>query len=397
MSRKLTFAMFIDAFGWEVLKMNRFMEGVLPHRKKLNTIFGYSCTAIPTILTGLNPDVHKHFSFFFHSKNSPFKPLKPLSLIPECIAGRGRVRSKMSNIIRRLYGYTGYFQLYNVPFQYLDQFDYCEKVDMYKEGAMAPHTTIFDSMKANGIPYYVSDWRKSEKYNIGEMEQVLEKGEVSLAYLYTAAMDSLLHCKGKEHPLIAKKVAFYEERLKRLIDIAHGSYDEVDILVFSDHGMNTIHTTVDLMSEIEKTGARFGKDFVSVYDSTMARFWFKKDHCASRISSVLKSLDYGRILTQEELKRWGCWFDDSQYGELFFLLNPGVLMVPSHMGKTPLKGMHGYAPDSPDAFAMIMSNKEIPQGLSGLSHIRGHIESLVNVHKSVTSQKDETVAERRAA
>lgn len=378
MDKKLTFVMFIDAFGWEVLNRNRFMEDDLPFRKRMDTVFGYSCTAIPTILTGRPPAEHKHFSFFFHSEKSPFKALKPLGFLPEFIAGRGRVRSKMSNIIRRFYGYTGYFQLYNVPFQDLDLFDYCEKVDMYKPGAMAPCDTIFDTMVNEETPYFVSDWRQSEECNIAEMEKVLKDGKVRLAYLYTAAMDSLLHRKGKEHGDIAKKIAFYEKNLKKLLSVAKESYEDVDIVIFSDHGMNTIHKTVDLMSEVESTGSSFRKDYVAVFDSTMARFWFKNDNSREKISQVLGSLDYGRILTKEELTSWGCYFDDGQYGDLFFLLDPGVLMVPSHMGKTPLTGMHGYDPTSKDAYAMMVSNKPIGEDVTGLTDIRRHIESLVH-------------------
>jgi predicted AlkP superfamily pyrophosphatase or phosphodiesterase len=227
-------------------------------------------------------------------------------------------------------------------------------------------------------PYYVSDWRKSEEYNIAEMEGVLKEGKVRLAYLYTAAMDSLLHRRGKDHSDIPKKVAFYERNLKRLLAVARESYEEVDVVIFSDHGMNTIHETVDVMSEIASTGLTFRKDYVAVYDSTMARFWFKgNDSSREKIVRKLKSLNYGRLLTKEELGAWGCYFEDGQYGELFFLLNPGVLMVPSHMGKTPLKGMHGYDPFSPDAYAMMVSNRPIGDGVKGLTNVRAHIESLV--------------------
>ncbi len=44
--------MFIDAMGWEVLKDREFLSDLLPYRQPVEMQFGYSCTAIPTILTG---------------------------------------------------------------------------------------------------------------------------------------------------------------------------------------------------------------------------------------------------------------------------------------------------------------------------------------------------------
>ena len=60
----LSLFVFIDAFGWEIQKRFPFFEGLLPYRFPLDTIFGYSSTCIPTILTGKLPREHGHFSFF---------------------------------------------------------------------------------------------------------------------------------------------------------------------------------------------------------------------------------------------------------------------------------------------------------------------------------------------
>jgi hypothetical protein len=49
--KKLTLCVFIDALGWEVLQRHPFLDDILAVKAPLNTIFGYSSTCDPTILT----------------------------------------------------------------------------------------------------------------------------------------------------------------------------------------------------------------------------------------------------------------------------------------------------------------------------------------------------------
>ena len=69
--------MFVDALGWEIVSKYNFMQAQLPYRNKVEMQFGYSSSAVPTILSGESPDKHGHFSFFYYSpKTSPFKKFK---------------------------------------------------------------------------------------------------------------------------------------------------------------------------------------------------------------------------------------------------------------------------------------------------------------------------------
>lgn len=61
--RQLSLFAFIDAFGWKILQRNSFLEDLLPKRTPLETVLGSSSTCIRTILTGLMPREHGHFSF----------------------------------------------------------------------------------------------------------------------------------------------------------------------------------------------------------------------------------------------------------------------------------------------------------------------------------------------
>jgi predicted AlkP superfamily pyrophosphatase or phosphodiesterase len=370
---KISIVVFIDALGWEVLKGRRFMEEQLPFRRKLRSVFGFSSACIPSILTGKMPRDHLHWSFFYYSPaTSPFKPLRLLGLLPRSIVDRGRVRNLISKLVKRLYGYTGYFQLYNIPFQYVHRFDYCEKNDLFVPGGMNRSENIFDHLSRADVPYHVSDWRKSEDDNLELLKADLGKGDIVFALLYMASMDALLHEVGKESPHVDRKLAWYEEQLQDVLRIASAHYDQVRLFVCSDHGMATVHRSIDLMSKVESLGLVFGRDYTATYDSTMGRFWFHNQEARARIVALLEEVPEGRILSKQELEELGCDFEGDRFGELIFLLDAGILIVPSHMGLKAMTGMHGYHPDHPDSDASLLSNVEPPTNpgaITGIFHL----------------------------
>ena len=367
---KISIVAFIDALGWEVLKGRPFMEERLPVRRKLRSVFGFSSACIPSILTGLVPRDHRHWSFFYYSpETSPFKLLRLLGMLPRSLVDRGRVRNLISKLIKRLYSYTGYFQLYNIPFEHIDKFDYCEKSDLFVPGGMNRGENIFDHLRRAGVPYHVSNWRNSEENNLEALNSDLEKGKIKFALLYMASMDALLHEVGKESPLVDQKLAWYETQLEDVLRTASEHYEEVRLFICSDHGMATVHTHVDLMSRVEALGLAFGRDYTATYDSTMGRFWFHNQEARGRITELLEQVPQGRILPKEELKALGCDFEGDQYGELIFLMDAGVLIVPSHMGLKPITGMHGYHPDDLDSDASLLSNVEPPNDPKAITDV----------------------------
>jgi predicted AlkP superfamily pyrophosphatase or phosphodiesterase len=369
--KKLNLFIFIDAFGWEILQHHSFLDDLRTTKVPLGTVLGYSSTCIPTILTGKLPREHGHFSFFYYNPiESPFNACRLFSILPRVVMNRGRVRRILSKVIQRYHGYTGYFQIYNIPLRYLPLFDYSEKRDLYQPGGINPVTpTIFDAFREQNIPFYLSDWRAREVDNFRSLEASLEEGKVRFAYLYLAAMDALLHTYGPKSPIVDKKIGWYDHNIRQILKLARKNYDPVHFYVFSDHGMTSITEDYDLMAEINRLGLGFGKDYVAMYDSTMARFWFLNDTAREKVIKVLQKESRGQILSEKQLALYGCNFADHRYGELFFLLNPGILLCPSFMGEKTLAGMHGYAPEHKEALAMITTNvtlNPMPQQLEDL-------------------------------
>jgi len=366
----LSMVIFIDALGWEVLKGRKFLEDEMPYRQKLRSVFGFSSACVPSILTGRTPREHLHWSYFFYSKEtSPFRLLKPLSWLPGALTERGRVRHLISRLVGRIMGFTGYFQLYNLPFKHADLFDHCEKNNIFKAGGMNRGDNIFDLLERNDVSYHVSDWHDGEETNLQACEQAILEDDIEFAFLYMASMDGLLHQVGKESDQVDAKLAWYEEKLRKLLSTARGRFDDVRVFICSDHGMATVKQDVDLMSTVQALPLTYEKDYVAVYDSTMARFWFMNEAARTRITQALENQSCGKILSTQDLEALGCDFEGDRFGELIFLLDPGSIIVPSHMGLKTITGMHGYHPDHEDSDAALLSNVSTPVALESITDI----------------------------
>lgn len=361
MAKSVDIFIFIDALGWEIVKDKNFLDDLLPYRYPAAMQFGYSSTAIPTILTGQPPTVHKHLSFYYYApEKSPFKIVNALMLkyLPKAL-DRWRVRHALSKIIAKFKGYTGYFEIYSMPFARMPYFDYIEKNDIFIPGGLGDTPNIADALVERRIPYHISNWRLSEQENIDALILDLEKGDIRFAFLYTARMDGLLHQVTKDGADVISKMDWYAKQIRHVAEIAKQHYPDFTLHVMSDHGMTTLMGTVDVRRDIERLGLRFGKDYAAVYDSTMARFWFLSENTREQIMAVLRATPHARILTLEDKTRYGVNFPDHMYGEEFLLMDPGWQIVPSDMGKNPLPGMHGFAPEHEDSFACFLSSEPI--------------------------------------
>jgi predicted AlkP superfamily pyrophosphatase or phosphodiesterase len=359
MQKNINIFIFIDALGWEIIKDKGFLEDLLPYRNPVQMQFGYSSTALPTILTGKSPAEHKHLSLYYYAPDkSPFKIFRHLMLhhLPSKFFDRWRVRHILSKMIAKTYGDTGYFEMYAMPFDRLHYFDYIEKTDIFIPGGLSPVPNLADKLIKRGVPYHISNWRRPEIENIDALILEIEKEDIRFAFLYTATLDALLHLETKDGKSVPLKLEWYSRQINRIVDCVKNHYRNFTVSVISDHGMTTLTDTVDVKAEVEMLPLKFGKDYAAVYDSTMARFWFFNNVARQDIIEKLQQIPHSHILSEKEKIRYRIDFPDNMYGETFLLMDPGVQIEPSDMGRKALPGMHGFAPEHEDSCACFLSS-----------------------------------------
>jgi len=357
--------LFIDALGWKIVNDHDFLPELLPYRKKVTMQFGYSSSAIPTILSGRTPAEHGHLGLFrFAPETSPFKLLSRLLWFfkPECFWNRGRVRHHLSKILKKMYGFTGYFQLYRMPVWKLKFLDYCEKRDLFTANGMENIPNLYDELSAAGVDFHISDWHLSDKENYLVAGNAIENGKKFL-FVYTASFDGVLHDKVRDFAAVQSKLEEIENYICQLYDTARNYAENVHFTVISDHGMTPLAGTVDIMEKIAQSGLVFGKDYGACYDSTMARFYYLSKNAESVIQEIMKKFP-GHFLSKGEEIKYGIYRTDRMFGDAIFLLDAGVQIVPSDMGSKSLNGMHGFAPENEHSFAAILSNTVLPDEIT---------------------------------
>ena len=360
--------LFIDALGWKIVNDHHFMEELFPHRKRISMQFGYSSSAIPTILSGKTPSEHGHLGLFrFAPESSPFKLLSRFAWLfkPASFWNRGRVRHHLSKLLKKIYGFTGYFHLYRMPIWKLQYTDYCEKQNLFVAGGMGEIENLYDFLSKKRIIFHISDWHLSDEENYSAAEKAIDDGK-NFLFVYTASLDGLLHDKVKEPSEVGTKLSGIRKNIEHLYKKAEDSAETVHFTVISDHGMTPLAGVADVMKKIEESGLVFGKDYGACFDSTMARFYYLKEGSKPEIEGRMKSFP-GHFLSREEELKYGIYRSDRAFGDAIFLLDAGIQIVPSDMGEKPLNGMHGFSPEDEHSFAAILSNEPIPETIAAVS------------------------------
>ncbi len=374
-TESLDLFVFADALGWTQVEKRAFMRDLFPFRAPCETVFGYSASCDPSILTGTLPAQHGHFScFVFDPEKSPFRWAKHLGWLPEAVAAHPRVRKCVSRWVAARNRYPDTFQLCNIPFSQLPWFDYTEKRDIHEPGGInGGQRTIFEYWRESELPWMRSDWRAGDAANIASLRAEIGRGEIRLAYLYIGGLDAAMRAHGAGSPRVDAAFAEFERRLRDLHAVARSRYREVRIHLFSNHGMTDTLAGSRMKLDFEMAGFAFPRDYAAAWDSTMARFWFPGgDAIREQICDWLRLRPEGRILTAEELESWGCHFPDHRYGEIFYLLNHGTVFAPSFMNRNTLPGMHGFDPREPDSRACWLTTypcERNPARINGIFHV----------------------------
>ena len=358
-----TIVVLIDALGWRYAE--GFLEDMLGVRQRVRTVLGFSSGAIPTILTGRMPAETGHWNLLYYNPaGSRFGWMRAFGWLPDCILDRRVPRKLLKEMGRRLLGMGPLFECSVAP-RLLPYFDWVEKRNIYAPGGISGAPSIFDYLTGAGIEHRVYSYHMGRDEALMEMaRRDLEARRARFYFIYLSEMDHFLHLHCHQPELVRERLALYQERLSEIFRLALHNDPDVRLAVCSDHGMTPIRDRFDLLGGIAGLGLAMPQDYLAVYDSTMARFWFFHDRARAELLGFLGKQSRGRLLRDEELKELGIWFMDRRFGHAVFLMEPGCVLARSDFhgkGWQPA-GMHGFHPDDPESDGVFFSNR--PAGLS---------------------------------
>jgi hypothetical protein len=366
----------VDALGWELAARTPGFARVLPHRRRIETILGFSAGALPTLLTGRLPREHGRWLMYRRAgrDRAPlFRGFRWLALLPPKLRRSWRLSVWLTGLVVRR-GVRGYFSLYEVPRELLERFDLAERDDIFAPGGLSGRG-LWDAPACARLAWRGWNWRTPEGESLEAMERALESGPEDFLFCYTAALDATLHREGSRGAGVRERLALYDAWITRVVAAAERRGEDLRLVLLSDHGMVDVAGAVDLMGALRRVRCRWPRDYVPFFDSTLARFWWRSPAARDEVRAALAGFGGGRWLEDAELERAGLLFAGRDYGEDIFLLDPGLLIVPSFMGSQPLAAMHGYEPAHPDMAALLYSNRPVPEDVRHLKDVRAFLES----------------------
>jgi hypothetical protein len=363
----------VDALGWTLAGREAAFAPALPERRPLATVLGFSSGALPTAFTGQPTRVHGRWLMYQRAgERGVFRGFEALRWLPQRVRASGRMTRLLEREVARR-GVRGYFNLYEVPREELAAFDLPERDDIFTPGGL-PVDSLWDALERRAVTWRGWNWRTPEPQARREALEALASGRVDLVFLYSAVLDARLHHEGSRGAGVRASLSEWSAWFGAAAAAATAGGREPWLYLCSDHGMVDVHATVDVMARLAALPFRRGRDYTAFFDSTMARFWWSDPRARDAITAALAAEPRGRWLSREVLEREGVAFADARYGDDVFLLEPGALLVPSFMGRSPVAAMHGYDPTHPDMAGLLASNRPLPGDVTHLSHLRAFLE-----------------------
>jgi predicted AlkP superfamily pyrophosphatase or phosphodiesterase len=292
-------------------------------------------------------------------------------MLPESVLDCRVFRKLVKELGRRILGMGPLFECCVSP-RLMPYFNWVERRNIYDRGGITGAPSIFDQLAQLQIPHRIYTYHQATDAQIlDRAERDIRAGHTKFFFVYLSEMDMFLHMNCNEPKKIEERLEWYEKGLRRLFEAARETDPRATLVITSDHGMTPIRKQHDLVAEIAKLGLRVPEDYLVVYDSTMARFWFFNDEAREKTTSALRKLPCGRVLSDQELRDLGVLFADRRYGEVIFLLHAGWIISHSDFngpGWAP-SGMHGYDPADPYSDAIYLSDRKPAFELEGVHDV----------------------------
>jgi len=356
---------FIDAFAFDYLEEIGFLSDISLEVSPLDTLLGYSSSIMPSIWSGLYPEETGVWTEFYFCKRKPYTAMKLIGKIPD-IYLKNAVKYCFLKLWKNRLNYRQ--TLLGIP-ESIEHLFCRNDITYWNFPPIELNCETFDKiMRKKKISYNFNFYNYEIPKNLVSFSpKSFFSSQVIIRYI--ATLDACGHFYGPNPKMFKEKIRDIERLILESYKRLSAEYD-VDLVIFSDHGMTSVKTKYDLLKRLETIDTlKIVKDYLVFIDSTIARFWFFNTRAKERITQNLENINCGHILESDEIAEYGLRFKDNRYGDLIFVAEPGVEFFPSFMrplrfpfiGSDP-KGLHGYTPEHPSTRGVFM--------YSGNKHLR---------------------------
>jgi len=366
-SDRLLLLIMVDALRWDYIERVPYFRRLASQGPvtRLREAFGFYVWF--PLLCGAEALKENRFMFVFKLERSPFRFLRGLD--PDFTFDAGSRRLVHSTVTPRLTDYAkAYASTLDVPPSLLPFFDFGWQQAPW--GRVDGYRPITQEVSEAGWRWAVLAWpfrNASVPGDQGICEeacQMLER-RPRFMFVHLQQTDGLGHSFGPGSREVTEGCNRVGEYVARIVKEAEARFQAIDLLLFGDHGMVSVVGSIDLWSRLCQLPLRLGEDYVCFLDSTVARFWFLRQGVREVLARMLESTPGGRILEAEDWRKYGLDKVGYQNGEMYFLVEPGLVIAPSFFdmkGGIP-RGMHGYDPACADNQSVVLYRSSRPAGL----------------------------------
>jgi len=346
----------------------------------LSSVLGYSFAIHSTMLSGTYPDENNLWlPYYFSPDTSPFKFLDYVpNLLTNFLDKSWVPRCGIRELSRLIHIHGGKITIAgNIPLSILSYFDFYPCY-YFNESPFFQELRRSLLERGTELLYLGPPKQRSNLYStflnrLKEEFRDKERNIKTIFLLYDDKLDGYSHTYGPDSEEASAYLVYLDKTFDEIYKILKTELgDRSRVIIFSDHGHATVRQTVDVLSYLSKKGLRLGKDFLCFIDATLALFWVEDEKMLKRLMDSLNQLKVGKIINGDLRRKYRIDFRHRLYGDIFYVLPPGYIFFPNFWGKIPMKGAHGYEPESPCQKAFFATNLEC-------STIPGYVKDIRSV------------------
>jgi len=366
--RKVVLVILVDGLRYDYIshKSSPFLTGLIKEGMSGKLIPPFTFSLSPTWFAGLYPENSGYWiSPWYSPSTSIWKFFYPFSLLIDNIP----VFRSYCNLLGASLSKVKETIALNAPINIARYFDYPQKIFPWDRDYIQDCVTLFDVLRMNNLNWLFIG---SPSHNVGTLEVYEEfkksvSNEFSLIFLHFGETDWAGHKFGPTSSEVFYRLKEIDNKISSIVDILNGIFDEIDLLVFGDHGMVEVKKVIDIESILKRERIKLFSDYLFFLGATTARFWFKGKNSRQKVEEILRSYTNIKILNEVNLDDIKCKFNHNKYGDLICVAKEGTIFSPNFFdGSIAPKGMHGYLPGAKDnqaAFIISSSYIEKPKVL----------------------------------